>query len=1050
MQEHSDSITFLQRLCDKETSVYAKASSVLAQLLLMKTTFHKQYKEFSGTMGSHEPAARLISMHGKDLVMRLLELQQLNIACLSVVLSLTKAMPAPAAAAKFLRLRQPVVDQSQSCLLWSVQNVVLESVSIYETCFQLMLYMATHGKDTAGVAHMFRAQHLKLKSTYATIRGHPYLSSKLYTLDLGPTAPDFAHLAKDSSASAAAVLPSRVQPNTDLLAAGFSGASSAVGTSSAPNSPAVSRRATASGNGDSGGRSGDGSGESGGGDGVMRRSESRLMRDMQHEQEVLKATIASLEDHIRNLTSGLTHVDPDVIAAMQSDAIGVGDAKARDAHGRVFTLAQRYEQTQEENERLSAQVQELQEQLEQQDLDASTMTQDLQQQVEQARHQADMLQAHVASLTDIRDDLQKQLDDADAAAQQQREDAAATRATVARLQQQLAQASEALDAAESERGADEAALDAADRREHDLTQQVDTLRGERDSARAECELLRAQLATMTKERNLLSARVAELKQDLAGEEARRAEVEAALDAAEARAEEASTRAIDAATQEVEVRSELQDLNRAHAETREQVLAVQQERDALKKEVASLKSEGTQRSEAHEKAVVQLKEELRARDQKIVQAVAQDATSAREIETLQAKLQAASDRAEATERELSEARRQGEQLGQELDALREAKAAVEAKRVEEAAAAEKQATALQERVEGAQREAKEAAAKLQQETAARKADSTAAAKQISTLQAARDEAASTVEQLQARVEGLEREAAAARSQHAKEAEALQRECEASMTAAQVQLKQEQVRAQRTLAEVQTRTAGALTDAVAKLLPVWQDDGAGVLGKLSTEAEGLKTAVASHLKRMQEQEEAEHARAASGGSGNGSEGSVALRSPRRRTTPGHSRRASLLGGNGSSDGNSDADGVMAQVVRVGALLSHACAHVRAVADEECLPSTHESLRQCDAAIAQFQDVLFSLRGGGVEGLSTEGVAAFQNAVAALADSNASLQKLQHNKADLLEQQMADATTVRVSVLWRGGGEEVGGGVWREVGILCACARACVFVCACTPPL
>ena len=92
-----------------------------------------------------------------------------------------------------------------------------------------------------------------------------------------------------------------------------------------------------------------------------------------------------------------------------------------------------------------------------------------------------------------------------------------------------------------------------------------------------------------------------------------------------------------------MRSELQDLNRAHAETREQVLAVQQERDALKKEVASLKSEGTQRSEAHEKAVVQLKEELRARDQKIVQAVAQDATSAREIETLQAKLQAASDR-----------------------------------------------------------------------------------------------------------------------------------------------------------------------------------------------------------------------------------------------------------------------------------------------------------------------------------------------------------------------------------------------------------------------
>ncbi|EGD82065.1 HIP1 protein [Salpingoeca rosetta] len=970
INDHCDSINFLRRLCDHETSVYAKASSVLGQLLLLKANFHQQYTEFAGNMAAEASASQVIEKYGKDLVMRLLEMQQLNIACMTVVMSLTEAMPSTSGSGAGSggsggatskqhrglqgRHRHLTMNQSQACLLWSILNVVLESVSVYEACFQLLVYMNRTGRDTAGVDHMFQTQHLKLRSTYATVRKHPYLSSKLYTLDLGPQPPS---LTAESGGSGTA-LPARVQPTRSPFAADFEG------NDSNPASPDVVRRKTVSGNMRS--------------PTVQRRgqqADSDQVRELKHEQEVLKATIASLEDYIRDLSKGLTHVDPDVVAAIQRDALGEGRDKLTAMHGTALTLKQRYEQVVEDNERLLARVEELEEQLSEDALNTSTQNRDFEAELSQARHATEMQTALVASLSDINADLQKQLDEAETQVLTMKQEMSQQEETVTQLRRDLTAKVELVERAGAQQSSAEGELKEARDEGSRLQAEAAELRRAADVARSEAELARTQLSTMTKERDLLASRVTQLKADVAEEEARRAEVEQALDAAEQRVEEATQRAISSTSHELEVHNALQQLKKEHATTREELAASKRQAEHLEEEVSRARKEVADAQAAHEDAVAKLKQDVRERDDKLVAALSHDASSARELQQLQARLDEVGTALSAAEKRAHAAEKAAEEAQGRAAVAVEERERVEAARKEREAELETEVAEQRTRADAAVKELAHARERWAEERKKLEGEVARLRARVETVAQEQQAAAEQAREAGTQADALQQQVIELRTAHKSEVERMQLRHQQAVE--ELQSKQTKAAAQAKQAVVQQRThmTMSIADALASIVTPSRVDVQATMTALNTELEQLHTAVAK----------AAAAAAAANNSNN---------------------KNADVNANAIDDDAAEASVVVGDAVRAGALLNRVCSHVQLLLEEDGLPSTHPAARTCDTAVDTFKALLEGIRSSGT---TPEMVQALQAAVQELAMSSTQLVDLQQTQENLLEQQMSDAATV-----------------------------------------
>lgn len=281
----------------------------------------------------------------------LLEVQQLLIMTTTVVLSMSGATASSH--------RQTESDyRKHGCLAWPLVAIIRETVSVYCLLLQIIDERVRKGEDVWGDARRFCDQHAKLRGIYQSARALPFLAARVITLRLDAEPPAFdisyplaipeTHEPTDADVALAAHL------GDDLFLRGDA-------------SPAMPRRSK------EGGRRGGGSGDRGGGGGARGRGSSlassfsaarssrepepvdakKRLHELEQEREDMRGTIASYESYIKDLTGGLTHVDPDSIAELVAAAhSGANAATRQKSEFEVLNL--QHHQLQEEYQQLEA------------------------------------------------------------------------------------------------------------------------------------------------------------------------------------------------------------------------------------------------------------------------------------------------------------------------------------------------------------------------------------------------------------------------------------------------------------------------------------------------------------------------------------------------------------------------------------------------------------------------------------------------------------------------------------------------------------------------
>lgn len=511
-----DSINFLRRLCDHETSVYAKAASILGQLLLLKADFHSIYVEFVGSMMSKTAVADLYGTHGKELIMRLLELQQLNIACITVVLSFmdmpVKSIQRLQPYLSFHGRRQRLLqDQVNTCLVWGVLNAIAETVNTYEICFQLLVHMRLQGDDTIGVYHMFGAQHLKLRHIYDQVHSIPFLASKVYTLDLSTNIPPI------SSDNAPPSLPLRVRPSVDLH----------TDLVSADDSPVFPRKQQAS----------------------DKTKDSVIGHQSSSDSHTDLVVWQSSQQ--KNAFMGRSESEMAKLQNQNKYCIGHGrlpeDRPAGEDNG---TLLTEISTLLDQNKCLQQQLKELEDQREQQVLGFTQHINSLEIQLVETEQVSEMHRTTVQSLEGITADLNQALKREKMTSSDLRVKYEACMKEVECLKQEItAYSARACESNERCSSMEEQLLTALSSTK-EVQSEMFSLRQDRDKAVTQVHLLEEQLKSFEKERILLFERVAQLKKDVLLEEERCCSLERILEDTEGRLEGSSSKVLAAVSSEV--------------------------------------------------------------------------------------------------------------------------------------------------------------------------------------------------------------------------------------------------------------------------------------------------------------------------------------------------------------------------------------------------------------------------------------------------------------------------------------------------------------------
>eukprot|EP00043_Microstomoeca_roanoka_P019771 m.229607 g.229607 ORF g.229607 m.229607 type:complete len:1309 (-) comp17055_c2_seq1:125-4051(-) len=981
--EHVDSINYLRRLCDGETSLFAKAASILGQLLLMKAEFHRKYTEFAGNMGSQRSATHLFSKYGRELVMRLIELQQLNIACITVVMSLTRAIPASKLSQPLGRNRknQLLANPLHECMLWPMLNVVIESVTVYESCFQLCLRMHACGEDLTGIQRMFQTQHLKLKDMYGQIRANPYLACKVYTLDLRERVPTF-------SSTAESPLPPRIKPvetpkGEDQSSPTWSPLTtrkpiqaqaettpsnhSALGTDS--NIPTSSSDLlgfdTGAGN---------------------SKDPAKELNDLRQERELLRATVASLEDYIKELTGGLTAVDPDTIASMQLDAIMSTEDQLSHLKGQQLTWQQRYQNAVQEISQLQQMVHDYEAQAEQEAFTASAQAEDLEQQLQQAHVEVDMQLAAIQSLQDMNSDFEKQIQDYETRMTLLQAQVLSLQEEEGQLRRKLVESGEQVEVLRLQQGSASESLQQMKEKHQQVEERASQDRLEVEKMTAELTLVKDQLEAVVKERDLLSHHLAGLKNDLATEETRRSQMEQLLMEAETKVQEATNRVVATTAKEAEAREslkkyqeehfqaqqELADVNTAMAMLRDEVQQRTQEVEAAKLEVDSVRVE-------REQAIAQLQEELRERDQKLVTAMTHDQSSAQEVERLQ--------------QTVALQRKQIMDLQARCSSLESALETAN-KQIQDLTAAKQ---ALNNKVQDTEHSLKQAqqqhAEKVKEwETTAQSAETTLS-QERNTWGAEKRQLEAEVTKLTSQLDGFRTEQRTS-SQRAKDLEqnldSLQRELREARNGHAVELEQARRQHATALREAEDRVAQVMADASQERIEQEAKFAAGVLDSIvaaldsnSASPMELLSKVSTEVKEMAQ--------------------NTPLPSRTFESGP-----VSPTVKSESAWRTTKATNDMLRAVRLGSYINQACTQLRKIAESEGVSDTHPVYHRCNVAMQTFQQTLYALCNGHSEA-TNESLTRLATNVDSLLDSSNELARIHDALENTLEQQMADASTM-----------------------------------------
>eukprot|EP00045_Choanoeca_perplexa_P015276 m.188685 g.188685 ORF g.188685 m.188685 type:complete len:1270 (+) comp16937_c0_seq1:170-3979(+) len=523
-----ETVNYLGRLHEHDTTVYGKISSLLAQLEVAKLNFHKTYPSFDSDMASPVSITSLCQQHGKELAIALAQLQQLQIVTSHVVLDMASSLPDGTSGRH--RTKE---FREQACLLWPLYSVLQESVTSYEILLQLLRQLSKEEKDVFGVMRQFQDQHNKLRNIYTRVRQIPYLFARLTTLNLDGPCPDV--LGESIS------MPARIGPSqrAQEYVARFTHeeevkpidakAASARATHTARPVPGKSTSSKLD----------------------PREAKLRELREeldkANQEREDQKGIIASLQHHVQELTGGLTNVDPRAIAELQ--AAGLGQTR---------TLEEQLADLRQEMSEINA---ELMDAMQERDT-AQAMLVSLQDELGQQQQQAELSENDLAATQSLLYDVQEQLDHHQSEATLHEKSLSLAHKENDELQSQLSNCQQQLNTAlggQSRLETELAELRQAGQREHeDAVLEHSRLQHTIETLEAELESSKGLMASQVAETSFLTDSESKLQEALRVSEAERKALEADLLTMQEKVEGATRKAIAAMEREIKGR----DLNAA--------------------------------------------------------------------------------------------------------------------------------------------------------------------------------------------------------------------------------------------------------------------------------------------------------------------------------------------------------------------------------------------------------------------------------------------------------------------------------------------------------
>eukprot|EP00049_Salpingoeca_infusionum_P004553 m.80886 g.80886 ORF g.80886 m.80886 type:complete len:1253 (-) comp12618_c0_seq2:422-4180(-) len=623
--KHREAIVFLESVCDHQTSLYAKASGTLAQLLLRKLDFHQSFVEFGGNFTlTMTPEALLCNHTPSTLLSSLLDMQQLYIVCATVVFSLERSIPNRS---HRLKIRQDGA-KIRECLLWPLLQVMSETVFLYEASLQLLDRATKQGVSADAYIRLFQTQHRKLSSMYQQARSTPFLSTRLITLSLG-NPPDFYSDAK-------VPIPARIQPIISLEGSGYDSGDA----SSAAPSPPVGRRelpgATS--------RSTSSSSPSYPSDVATLRAQLTKLKD---DAEVDKGRIASLEHMVQELASTLTLVDPDAVARLQLDALQTQCT----GHGELTydELQTAYAAAQADLDRVQMELDVLQEGAGLEMQTAQDHIRDLEQDATESRANLDVSRVELASMQDVVEDQRAHLEVLEEEVFKE-----VQRATA--LEQEL-QATQGL--LDDERVAHNTTMTELTNLQEQLTQTLTESREIVDSLTEDCDQQQQLISDLTHEKASFAQRIDALEaenqtlqhaiQDLTNEAGRaaqqRKDYEEALQQLEEKLEDSTKSSIACMERELVAHEELQTVKTALSEAQQSIVVLQsslrvQEEDAASKtrQCAVLEELLDKQKVATKQEVANLNAQLESERERLSSAQSQDEFNTQQTLALKAQIQ----------------------------------------------------------------------------------------------------------------------------------------------------------------------------------------------------------------------------------------------------------------------------------------------------------------------------------------------------------------------------------------------------------------------------
>eukprot|EP00730_Choanoeca_flexa_P006946 TRINITY_DN12252_c1_g1_i1.p1 TRINITY_DN12252_c1_g1~~TRINITY_DN12252_c1_g1_i1.p1 ORF type:complete len:1272 (+),score=391.67 TRINITY_DN12252_c1_g1_i1:146-3961(+) len=642
-----ETVTYLGRLHEQDTTVYGKACSLLSQLEVAKLQFHKKYAGFDSDMSTAVAVPSLSQQHGRELAVALAGLQQLNIVTAKVVLDMVSGLQSSSSRHRAKEFRE------QACLLWPLYSVLQESVTGYEILLHLLRQLTKEEKDVFGVMRQFQDQHNKLRHIYTRVRQIPYLFARLTTLDLSGPCPDIL--------SESAFVPPRVKPSVEArdFIAKFDDDDVQL-VAPAHGSPAVARRGTAP-------------SRSATSNATSKKPDPREAKLQEIRQELDKANqeredqkgiIASLEHHIAELTGGLTNVDPRAIAELQASGLGVQK-----------TLREQLEDAQTELEQLRDELMDIT-----QDRDtAQAMMTSLQDELASHQRQVEVAESDLAATQAMLHDVEEQFD------QHQRE-ANLTQASIDQLHQdkekmqsELTQLHQRLEAAITDKSELESQLteqaNKHDRQEAEHAMELSRLQHTIEATEAELAAGKELVESHQVESRLLQGREKQLQGNVDHLESYRKELEAKVLTMQEKVENATQEAIASMERELEgrellatVRNEKLALLKQLDEASAKLTAVEKQFEQVSEDHIASQEHLSALQSQHKVEIEQLQADLEqsnARALKSLQDEAHISTAMEELQAQVASLQSSKQALQAQHAELETAHRETNQAKSRL-------------------------------------------------------------------------------------------------------------------------------------------------------------------------------------------------------------------------------------------------------------------------------------------------------------------------------------------------------------------------------------------------